>query len=277
MDHQAPTPVDREIILGLSTHIPVIVLPRLQGAHRVLQNASLTSAKLSRFRPATAVALRNGLFRSPETASLLRSEAVDRFLKWREVERAVENIWEGSRMWNPSSSVLRQRAQSTARKLGDKEWGRKRAVDVDDSLADDTIVEEAWNKAKWEAEWMEDHSQDVARRMRQGTVTQRQASGHRVSGSRTDFAPSLSEKDARDVPSRASGAHPRDPSSCAPFDPLHIPSLFSLALSLLQPLRHKVGVTLQGVTTSVNDTRVRFALLGGFCVGLGVGFWARVF
>ncbi|KAF5318580.1 hypothetical protein D9619_010752 [Psilocybe cf. subviscida] len=273
----APTPVDREIIHGLSTHIPVIVLPRLQGAHRVLQNTSLTSAKLSRFRPATAVALRNGLFRSPETASLLRSEAVDRFLKWREVERAVEGIWEGSRMWNPSSSVLRQRAQNAAaRKLGDKEWGRKGTPDMDSSLADDTIVGEAWSKAKWEAEWMEDHSQAVARRMRQGTVTQRRASVRRILGSHADFAPSLSEKDAREAPS-SPHAHARDPSSCAPFDPLHLPSLFSLALSLLEPLRHRVGATLQGAATSMGDTRVRFALLGGFCVGIGVGFWARVF
>jgi hypothetical protein len=47
---------------------------------------------LSAFQPSSAVALRSGLFHSPETVALLRSEAVDRFFRWREVEKSVERI-----------------------------------------------------------------------------------------------------------------------------------------------------------------------------------------
>ncbi|KDQ56771.1 hypothetical protein JAAARDRAFT_59027 [Jaapia argillacea MUCL 33604] len=48
--------------------------------------------KLSSFTPANALALRQGIFRSPETLAMLRMEAGERFLWWREVERGVERI-----------------------------------------------------------------------------------------------------------------------------------------------------------------------------------------
>ncbi|KJA26939.1 hypothetical protein HYPSUDRAFT_100267, partial [Hypholoma sublateritium FD-334 SS-4] len=209
----SPTPLDSEFIRSLSAHIPLIVLPRLSGSHRIAESSARTphipSAKLSAFRPASPVALRNGLFRSPETAALLRAEAVDRFLRWREVEKAVEGIWESSLNTNATS-----------------EKG------------------EGWSKARWEAEWMEDHAQEVARRVREDAT--RNGPAHCMDGP------------------HAHGLHPS-------FDPLHLPSLIVFSVSLIGPLRVRVWASLQSAVESLNETKVQVALFGGFCVGVGAG------
>jgi hypothetical protein len=81
--------------------------------------------------------LRTGLFRSPETLAALRCEATDRFLRWREVERAVGEIHSG-----------RQERQGAYTGKAPK-----------------------WSKAEWEAEWDVNLSQDVARRLHEDTST----------------------------------------------------------------------------------------------------------
>ncbi|KAF8962285.1 hypothetical protein BDZ97DRAFT_1759354 [Flammula alnicola] len=281
-----PTALDQEIITTLSTHIPLIVLPRLQGPHRGIKSTSTLfhSAKLSTFRPASAVALRHGLFRSPETVSLLRSEAVDRFLKWREVERAVEGIWEGSQ-WDQSPRIGRNlklggarrgfSGRRVGRKLGEREWGRGKGESEGGAGDEKEKEAEGWSKAKWEAEWMESHSQDVAKRMREGTITQRS-----VQRSRTGTILNASEKDqTHDLGQNANSneADLRSPQyrqggyAHAPFDPLHLQSLLVFSVSLLGPLRTRLGESVQSVVEALGETRVRVALLGGFCVGLGVG------
>jgi hypothetical protein len=45
---------------------------------------------LASFQPRTISALRAGIFRSPQTLAGLRCDAADRYLRWREVERAYE-------------------------------------------------------------------------------------------------------------------------------------------------------------------------------------------
>jgi hypothetical protein len=116
----------RAIIDGLGAHIPVILLP----------STGLPRARLpiSAFRPSSVHALRTGIFRCPETLSLLRSEAADRFLRWREIERAASTVHE---------------SRSNAR----------------------TQQGVAWDKAAWETEWDATLSRDVARRLRENTTT----------------------------------------------------------------------------------------------------------
>ncbi|KAH9996229.1 hypothetical protein BJV77DRAFT_170388 [Russula vinacea] len=116
----------RAIIDGLGAHIPVVLLP----------STGLPRARLpiSAFRPSSAHALRTGIFRSPETLNLLRSEAADRFLRWREIERAACTVHE---------------SRSNAR----------------------TQQGVAWDKAAWETEWDATLSRDVARRLRENTTT----------------------------------------------------------------------------------------------------------
>ncbi|KAI9513371.1 hypothetical protein F5148DRAFT_1155299 [Russula earlei] len=116
----------RSIIDSLGAHIPVVVLPSTE-----LSRARLP---ISAFRPSSLQALRAGIFRSPETVNLLRSEAADRFLRWREVERA--------------------------------------ACTVHDSRTDARSQQgPAWDKAAWETEWDATLSRDVARRLRENTAT----------------------------------------------------------------------------------------------------------
>ncbi|KAG2160082.1 uncharacterized protein EDB93DRAFT_1237295 [Suillus bovinus] len=106
----------------LTPHIPVILMRRGPDHTHFPSRPHMSS-----FRPRSAAALRNGLFRSPETLSSLRFEAAERFLRWREVECAVEGI-------NAS---------------------HRETI----SLSSNAPL---WNKAKWEAEWESRLSQDVA-------------------------------------------------------------------------------------------------------------------
>lgn len=297
----APTPLDSEFIRALSTHIPLIVLPRLSGTHRVAESSTrpphIPSAKVSTFRPASPVALRNGLFRSPETAALLRAEAVDRFLRWREVEKAVEGIWESSLSTNVGSGRGTLRAGSgrrgaafrrTPRKLSERDWGRgsfnEKEGDIHRSQQTASERNEGWSKAKWEAEWMEDHAQEVARRVREDATRKhvgRSRAGTVLPPSK-NFDTDASSTTAADNSggsvdsglahcvdgSHTHGMHPS-------FDPLHLPSLIVFSVSLIGPLRVRVWASLQSAVESLNETKVQVALFGGFCIGVGAGFWAR--
>ncbi|GLB39697.1 hypothetical protein LshimejAT787_0702070 [Lyophyllum shimeji] len=131
-----PTAWDNLILDTLGAHIPIIVLPRPSPNSRLSPRA-----KLSSFRPSSTIALRSGLFHSPETIAVLRCEATDRFLRWREVERTVVEI-----------HVFRQNHAS------------HRHRDADGL---------PWDKAKWEAEWVASLSQEVATRLGDGTRTER--------------------------------------------------------------------------------------------------------
>jgi hypothetical protein len=213
-DDLAPNAIDNLIIDTLSTQIPIVVLPRIP------QHINSPSySMLSSFRPSSAIALRTGLFHSPETIATLRGEAADRFLRWREVERAVDDIHMSQRN--------------------------------DTSRSSDGLH---WDKAKWESEWVANLSHDVARRLREGTLTERNVRGshnHKCS----------------DDPAR----------SCVggSYDPLHLPSLVIFSISLLGPLRARFNRSVAGFLESFGDPSVRMALLGGFCMGLGIGLYMK--
>jgi hypothetical protein len=281
------------------------------------------------------VALRAGLFHSPETVALLRSEAADRFLRWREVEKAVEGIWEGSLSVafgraGPSSegygSDNERRMEAEAgvgtvraargkpkrsnsgrhNRVAGGEWSRRerlwgrtggeRAADA--SSGGMKSKAESWSKAKWEAEWMEDHAQEVARRMREGAsrgAAQRSRTGTMLPPLRTPQALSASvnaqspaqgassaggddtavERSSPDVDKQRYSAPPLARAPGASFDPLHLPSLLILTVSLLAPLRECIGAVVLRAAGTLRETRVQVALVGGFCVGVGVGVWAR--
>jgi hypothetical protein len=203
---------------------------------------------LSTFQPSSAVALRNGLFHSPETIAILRGEAADRFLRWREVEKSVERI-------------SRPRKRRVNRGVESAE---------EDARATMMLAEEKWDKTKWEAEWMADFSRDVdsARRKREATITQKdvavlqsQASGMSSAGS-TDLS-------VQNPAERRQTARPNVPATV--FDPLHLPSLLAFSVSLLGPLGTRLERSVREVWGVLNETQVRVALVGGFCVGFGVG------
>jgi len=252
--------------------------------------------KLSDFRPASAVSLRNGLFHSPETVSLLRSEAADRFLRWREVERSVDRILGGS----AKKDVEREVGEGLRkRRLGEREWGRASGtIDVGEGDAGQENVGPSmkWSKARWEAEWMDTHSQDVdvARKLREATVTK--ATSKKVVGALKgnlvrEGAPRPEDQQQEPEYAEDHGYHSekeddidshRDPlsrsyydSSHAAFDPLHFPSLIIFTFSLFGPLKARVGESIRGLVAAFGETRVRVALLGGVCVGVGVGFLIR--
>jgi hypothetical protein len=173
--------------------------------------------------------LRTGLFHSPETLATLRNEASDRFLRWREVERVVDDI----HMSRREEIVRAQRSRGSE--------------NHDDSI---------WNKAKWESEWESSLSHDVAKRLRDNTVTER---NNDLSGCGPD----------RD--------HARS-TSCmgnSSFDPLHLPSLLLFSLSLLGPLQNRLGRSIVAFVEALGDYHVKVALVGGFCMGIGIGLSFR--
>ena len=198
-----PSGTENDLIDVLAPHIPVIVL-----RHGLDQTRFPSRPHMSSFRPSSPSALRNGLFRSPETLSSLRYEAAERFLRWREVERAVENI----------AAIHRE----TVHYIAEKPQG--------------------WDKARWEAEWEVRLSQDVATRTRENTVT-----------------------------TRPDAISP--PVPCV--DPLHLSSLLSLSLSLLQPVRDCFHKNMSRAWAKLSDGEVRVALLGSFCIGIGIGLMIR--
>ncbi|KAH9931552.1 uncharacterized protein B0H18DRAFT_989936 [Fomitopsis serialis] len=263
----APTPLEKSFLNDLSPHIPVIVLPPLP-AHPTypfqttypLSNASSayssprypegsssphTAATVSSFRPATPHALRTGLFRAPETLARLRSEAASRFLRWREVERAVEKI-------SPSSSADTVRASKSP-------------------VVAHARTKSGWDKAQWEAEWEGSLSQEIAVGLQQRR--------------RADTAlPARPREEEESRPPVFSESRVRRGSQCAPapFDPLHLGSLFMFSLSLLGPLKSHIARSLSFGRRDVSSTSrakpnrsmgfgLGLALVGAFCAGIGLG------
>jgi hypothetical protein len=71
----------------------------------------------------------------------------------------------------------------------------------------------------------------------------------------------------------ANRARPLDIPQYHSIDPLHLPSLIVLSLSLFAPLKERIGSVLGSAVESLKERRVQVALIGGFCVGVGVGLW----
>jgi hypothetical protein len=285
-----PDSLDLRLIHEIGSYIPIITLPVIpkDGDKSLDQSGRTQTPLLSSFGPCTLAALRAGLFRSPETVAQLRSEAADRFMRWREVECAVADICSVRHgIVGPDFSTSGSR---TRRQLS--------------SLS--------WDKARWESEWMPTFSADVAKRLRENTITQRSVEANKsIPGfaERGTSEPSLSDDsngpttestmcnfasptttvptipDSPDFPLAAETRFGEVPKSCpfaetvpspvfgrgAMYDPLHLPSLFIFSISLLGPLKERFDGSLSFIWDALEQAPVRMALLGGFVVGVGVG------
>jgi len=291
---KAPTLLDLEIVSALSTHIPLIILPRLHGPRRDAgfkdndeTEVFVPPPKLSAFRPPSAVVLRNGLFHSPETVALLRSEAADRFLKWREVERSVEGILCAINADNERGGGLPRMLKK--RRFGERDWKKQRDKKGDPIRGRIASEEETyaavegggggWSKAKWEAEWLENFSKDVdeVRRKREMTITEKDFLLPRGQVPDTTTGSPLFDPDGKEeidgnsnLQQTSPGIQPSYTAGTA-FDPLHLPSLIAFSLSLLCPLKTRLSESVQEIWVVFQETRLKLALLGGFCIGVGVG------
>ena len=182
------------------------------------------------------------MFHSPETVGLLRGEAADRFMRWREVERVVREI---------------------------KSAGKRKR----DSEQETT---KAWSKAKWEMEWMENHSLHVARRIREATITQRAVTKDQSRSKESNLSDQDGDSPNMHDPDEKESIQPF---SSISFDPLHLPSLFIFSLSLFDPLKSRVKQCVTGFwgDWSWKLSAMQMAIIGGvgFCFGLGVGLFSQ--
>ncbi|KAH9848165.1 hypothetical protein C2E23DRAFT_889402 [Lenzites betulinus] len=281
----SPLPAEKALIDSLSPHIPIIVLPATRDAPRNV-SYEVSSRHLSSFRPASVDMLRTGLFRTPNILAALRAEAAERFLRWREVERAVERVNRGI---HASTSAMKTPMPPHTQ--------------PDASVADRNG---RWNKETWEAQWEGELSQEVAlllRRRRAGTVrriTPLPSLPARTRDERqTSYFHAQSDANAAlDTPM------PRTtdertlvscPSISAAFDPLHLPSLVVFSFSVLGALRTRifrsVGIARRRASASnAEDDRrqggkrgfgytvgIGIALVSAFCAGFGIGLFATRF
>ena len=180
---------------------------------------------------------------------------MDRFLRWREIERAVKEI---------KSSVGKRKRDS-----------------------EQATITEGWTKARWEMEWMENHSFHVARRMREGTITQRAVEKARSLSELNHQLLSTESPSGRDHDDDCSNMYDSNEeknghSSFQPsisLDPLHLPALLFFSLSLFVPLKSKVKQSVKGLWGDWNWklSAMQMAIVGGvgFCFGLGVGLFTR--
>lgn len=127
-----PSSLEHLVLDELSTQIPIILLPPVHGRHHYHRSIP----KLSSFKPSSVLALRAGLFRSPEILAAVRGEAADKYLHWSSVERSVYHI-HSSRQREDNLTVTEH---------------RNRGID--------------WRAPTWGHEWDINLSQDVAKRLR---------------------------------------------------------------------------------------------------------------
>ncbi|KAH6891802.1 hypothetical protein BKA70DRAFT_1326176 [Coprinopsis sp. MPI-PUGE-AT-0042] len=259
----SPSPLERSIIDSLGGDVPIIVLSPESLPTQI-------TSKLSGFRPSNALSLKDGLFHSPETIGRLRIEAAERFMRWREVERAVDG-------------VVQHRTDET------------------EYFSPRHRPRAGWDKEKWERDWMENLSKDVYVALQD----RRQYEPHQ----RSPLVPNYEEDDAdrsHSVTPSSESERPERPASPAPFhpnllphsqpfDPLHLPSLLLFAVSILGPLKNRVLDCVKAIAQGYLDDdhprrafqarreagraekkTMRMIALGGlvtagFAVGVGVG------
>ncbi|KAK7034539.1 hypothetical protein VNI00_012386 [Paramarasmius palmivorus] len=149
----SPTPLEEQLVDTLASQIPIICIPSSSFSFTSLSprthNPSYTSTMgsndtLSSFRPLTPLALRHGLFRSPEILATIRTEASEKFLRWSRVEGVVKEIWNNRSTRGRNLTIT----QSTALSGG---------------MARSKV---GWEK-EWQGRWEEQLSGDVSARLRE--------------------------------------------------------------------------------------------------------------
>ena len=187
-----------------------------------------------------------GLFRSPETLSTLRSESADRFLRWREVERAVDEIHAARRGRDVQPQPQHRDTDSDSNNNNNNYNGNN-----SNNNGNRNNHSRKWSKGKWEAEWEAGLSRDVAQRLREEPAPTQNASG--TTSSHVVWM------------------------GGSEFDPLHIPSLFVFSLSLFGPLTGRVARSVEELLGKMQPrgSHLGLALIGGFLLGVGVGLLLR--
>jgi hypothetical protein len=199
-------------------------------------------------------------------------EAAERFMRWREVERAVDG-------------VVHQRADDT------------------EYFSPRHRPRAGWDKEKWERDWMENLSKDVyvaLQHRRQNEPHQRSPlvptfyEEHDADRSHSVTPSSESERVER--PASPAPFPPNLLPHSQPFDPLHLPSLLLFTVSILVPLKNRVLDCVKAVAQGyfeddhprrafqarheeagrAESKTVKMIALGslltaGFAVGVGVG------
>lgn len=175
------------------------------------------------------------------------------------------------------------------RRFGERDWKRQVNEEKDmirgRTATEEThaVDEEGWSKAKWEAEWLESLSKDVdevRRRRREMTITEKDFLPRpQVPDTTTGSPPSDPDSDEKEERGDGDGSNDQQvppgiqPSYAAGaiFDPLHLPSLVAFSFSLLCPLKARLSKSMRDIWIAFCETRLKLALLGGFCLGVGVG------
>jgi len=306
------TPQDQTLISEISAHIPLVVFPPLPPSltdeypDYSPPTATLPFSQhkhLSSVSSPNPEAFRNALLRSSGTLSTLRLEAVDRFLRWREIERGV------CKVLSLSTPTLRQTAPKAT---------IPKAEAVFTTEPEGSVARPKWDKRKWEIEWEGTLSTEVVRTVRQ----RRRSSGNSHPGTRpmvrrttgtpktmrkstspahsptkthfhaqvqTDFksrrrrplSPRLSEESPESTNEKSTSAKATE----LPIDPLHFPSLLDFSLSLIAPLGLQLLRTLRlgspeppprarrGAAQQPNKSSgFKFGfIIGAFCAGFGLG------
>ncbi|KAF9515972.1 hypothetical protein BS47DRAFT_1341269 [Hydnum rufescens UP504] len=103
--------MDHTLMTELSAHVPLIPMPvpTLAPSHVHSRHApainlgpiSSTATALSSLRPGSLLQLRDNIFHTPSTLEHLRTEAAERFLRWRDLNAALRHLSS-----SPSSSML---------------------------------------------------------------------------------------------------------------------------------------------------------------------------
>ncbi|PPR06916.1 hypothetical protein CVT24_010998 [Panaeolus cyanescens] len=261
----------KPLIREISSLVPVIILPLTSQDHsshfrRRSYSSSISKAKLSTFSPTSVHSLLVGLFRTPETLKKLRMEAVERFLKWREVEGEVARslalstgIPLSANLSDSISSETQHPLEYAASSGVKRRIGMGARVDKDD-------VQRKWQewKQQWEREWMESFSVDVASRLREERGYPRtptytrfttETSGNRKRVRTVEHGEGVPHGQELDSPSSpVDNALTQSTTLGQPSDPLHIPSLIILSLSLLGPLKQRLREKIKGVLAIFWDT-----------------------
>ena len=293
--------------------MPLIIFPsNAFDPHLNRAPSSSGSPQLSAFRPESVHSFRHGLFHSPEALSSLRLEAVDRFLWWREIERGVESVLDGTSGYSAPSYHYSLQTPKVERgptissypdTVPQDPKGKSRAFTTSPSFK--------WDQAQWQSKWESSLSTDVVKTLRRrnhdrrprklierrSTVTafQRPAvpsppsrglssssttSRHRMTPqkeTRRDqgYFPTPNKEHDDDTEKLKNENHALPG---IPFDPLHLPSLFAFSWSLLTPLRLRLFSFLPFSNSTARSAQSGgngfgvITLLSVFCAGAGLGY-----
>lgn len=229
---------ERAIIQALSPYIPIISPPTL---------STLSFGSLHHIHPRTVL--------QASTLSLLRGDAADHFLRWYEIERIVSSSSAETAVASLSSPTLEDFAPSSDAVPPGSPAGKGKARLVPEDDASDTQSTKSPKRRAHDEDfarrrliWEADLSADVARRRRSEPYSTQSP----PLTARPSSAASLRLGDSliSSAYSRAGNcgpAHVVGSYTAPPLDPLHLPSVLWLSLSLIGPLGRRAGKEVLGL------------------------------